>query len=346
LLLYNKKTVLIGLFAILLFFLLVGGCGWFADEGQKEPFSKDTILFSTFVEIQIHDWPEDEDPDDIISQAFTEMERTGSVVSVYDEDSDLSAINSAKGEPVEIEDDTVYLLETALDIYEDTGGNFDPTIGPLVQLWGFYTGDYRVPDDEEIAESLELVDATRIEVDSAQNTASIPKDMQLDIEALAKGYAARSAAEHLVDRNVESALITSGHSSIKAVGNKPDGSSWRIGLVHPRKTEEVYAAVELHEGESLSTSGDYQRYFEEDGRRYAHIVDPNTGYPPQNIQSVSVLTSDTVIADGLSTALFMMEPQKIIEFAKQRDNVSVVLRTVDGEVMYCPDIEERLEILE
>ncbi len=332
--------------ALVLCTLAVSGCDYFFGPAQEESVTEDAVLFSTFVQIQIHEWPQGTDPEKVISEAFTEMESTGSIVSVYDENSDINAVNRAAGESVAVSEETFYLLQKALEIAEMTGGAFDPTIGPVVDLWGFYTGEHRVPADDEIEEALARVDVNRIELDEDARTVRVPGDMRLDVEALAKGFAARAGAEHLVKSGITSALITSGQSSLKAVGDGPEGRAWRVGLLHPRAEQDVYAAVELRDGESLSTSGDYQRYFTEDGKRYAHILDPETGYPPRTMQSITVVTPDTVIADGLSTALFVLKPEEVLNRVEQMPDVSVAMMTAEGRVKYCSQMEGRIELVD
>ncbi len=324
--------------------LFTTACDHLFSPAPEESVTDDAVLFSTFVQIQIHEWPEDTDPQAVISAAFDRMERTGSIVSVYDEDSDISAVNRARGETVQISEEAFFLLEMAYKIWDMTDGAFDPTIGPVVDLWGFYTDDHRVPTDEEIEDALTRVDAERVQMDAADRTVRLPQDMRLDVEALAKGFAARAAAEHLMESGVTSALITSGQSSLKAVGDGPEGRAWRVGLLHPRTDEEVYAAVDLYDGESVSTSGDYQRYFERDGERYAHILDPDTGRPPRTIKSITVITTDTVLADGLSTAFFVMEPDQVLSRVENMDDVMAAMMTADGEIKYCSQMEARIKL--
>ncbi len=333
---------------IVILCVLPTGCrgrGGLQDLGDGG-VAKDAYLLGTIVRIQLAERTSDLDPEDVIDEALEAMEELGSTVSVYREDSDIHAVDNAAGSPVPVAPETFYLLTTALELYESTGGAYEPTVGPVVDAWGFYTGEHRVPSQEEIDEALDLVGADRVILDPDELTVQIPHGMRIDLEALAKGYAARRAAEVLVGHGVTSALITSGPSSIKAVGDGPGGRPWRIGLVHPRSEDEVYAVVEMGAGESISTSGDYQRYFHHDGTRYAHIIDPSSGWPARAMMTLTVITEDTVVADGLSTALFTMQPEEAIELVERTPAVSAILVTADGRVMYCQEMRDRIQLEE
>ncbi len=324
----------------------VGSCTLLQPEAEQEdPVSEETFLLGTLVRITVHEAEPGTDIEESIDRTLDEMERLGAQVSVYDETSDISRVNDRPGEPVEVSDETMHLLETALQMNEKTGGAFDPTIGPLVDLWGFYTQEYYIPGEEEIAQALERVDVSSVQIDSEDNTVLIPEGVQLDLEALAKGLAAQRAESTLREHGVTRALISAGQSSVHTVGDGPGDRAWRVGLIHPRKSNELYGVVEARDGEAISTSGDYQRYFMDEDKRYPHIIDPRTGIPGgHTIKTMTVVTDDSVVADAMSTSLFLFEPEKALQWVNDREGVEAVLMTAEGNVMYTPGLEERLEI--
>ncbi len=323
--------------------LSLQGCNLFTED-DEEPVVRETFLLGTLVRITVHEWEQGTDVEGALDETLVEMEKLGARVSVYEDESDVNRVNESPQTPIEVSEDTLHLLQTALQMNRETEGAFDPTIGPLVSLWGFYTGDYRVPDSEEIQHALQYVDASSVQVDPEARTVRIKEGMQLDLEALAKGLAAQRAEAALTERGVTSALISAGHSSVHAVGDGPGGRPWKIGLIHPRNLSEIYGKLQIRASEAVSTSGDYQRYFEENDTRYSHIIDPQTGRPGRTIKTITVLTDDSIIADALSTALFLFEPQEALQWADERGGVDVVIMTADGAVLYSEAIEDRLQL--
>ena len=345
-----NRFVLISLLAFLGFALILAGCSNAPGAGnsndEPEPIIEETFLLGTLVTVRVHEWDSDLDIESVIEQSLKVMEDAGNVVSVYHPESDISAVNSGGGQPITVSPEIFELLEIALEVSELTEGSLDPTIGPVVEAWGFYTDDRRIPDDDEIERALELVGHDRIEINKADRTVTISDGMKLDLEALAKGYAGRLAVEFLADQGVTSALISAGQSSIEALGDGPGGRAWRVGLLDPRQRDKVYAVVELYAGEALSTSGDTQRYFEVDGQRFSHILDPRTGWPAQTMQTITIVTSDSVVADALSTGLFVLEPTDALDRVEQMPDVEAILVTSDGEIMSTSGMDSRVTIQE
>lgn len=261
---------------------------------------------------------------DAAEEAERAIRRLEGLWSVTGENSEVSRLN--RGETVELSTETADLLRRSLSLSEETGGALDPFLYPLTRLWGFTTGEYRVPSREEIDGLLE---------ERASGSLSLEGDraslagLELDFGAVAKGYAAQNAAELLRERGISSALLSLG-GNVQTVGNKEDGSLWRIGVRDPQGEAGEYLGV-LSVGEAaVVTSGAYQRYFEEDGVCYGHILDPETGQPAESgLASVTVVAEDGLLADGLSTALYVMGLEEAAEFWRSRDDFEAVL--VDGE---------------
>ena len=180
-----------------------------------------------------------------------------------------------------------------------------------MEAWGFTTGEYRVPNQAELEELGDHIDYTRVSLD--QESASLPDGMKLDLGAVAKGYTADRLAKLAQERDITSALLDLGQSTILALGAKPDGSPWRIGIQDPQG--ESYLGVLELEGQAMGTSGGYQRYFERDGVRYWHIIDPATAAPARSgLLSVTVVSPSGLACDGLSTALFVMGLERGTQF--------------------------------
>ena len=252
-------------------------------------------------------------------------------LSVTNTESEIYQLNHAEGKSVPLSDATADLLRKALALGDTTGGALELTSYPLSLAWGFTTGDYQIPDQEAIDGLLPLVDDSAITLDGT--SATLPTGAQLDLGAVAKGYAGDRAAELLKAAGVTSALLNLGSSTIRAIGSKPDGSPWRIALQDPNDTS-AYAGVVSATDLSIDTSGGYERYFEgDDGEIYWHILDPGTGYPAKNgLISVTVLSGSALTGDGLSTALFVMGLNDAIDYWRENGGFEFIFITDQNEI--------------
>lgn len=240
-------------------------------------------------------------------------------------ESDIYHLNHNGGGAVS--SDTYTLLQTALMLCERTNGALDISVYPVVQAWGFTTGENRVPSESELTELLSLVDYKAIHLEDNKNVTLAP-DMQIDLGSVAKGYTGNRLAELLSENGVNSAVLNLG-GNVHALGIKPDGSAWRIGVADPADND--YAAVVEVVDKAVVTSGGYERFFEQDGIRYHHIIDPSTGYPADNnLLSVTVIGDDGLVCDALSTALFVMGMDRAEDFWKESDDFEAIFITSDG----------------
>lgn len=237
-----------------------------------------------------------------LDAAKEEILRLDSLFSIGKAESDISRLYS-DGE-AEIAPETAEVLTCGMAISQATGGALELTIAPLVDCWGWYEGAAAVPDADALSQALSLVDGSGLTLEG--NQASLSRTgMAVDLGCIAKGYTASHVAQMLSELGVSSALINLG-GNVQALGTKPDGSDWVIGIADAGDPAAYLATLSVSDC-AVVTSGDYQRYFEEDGRRYHHILDPKTGYPTGNgLHSVTVVCEDGTLADGLSTALFVM----------------------------------------
>lgn len=236
-----------------------------------------------------------------LAAAEQEIYRLEAELSCREENAALARLNAAGGGTVS--EQTAALLQTALSLCDATGGAYAPALGALIQAWGFDTGAYRVPEQDALAQALQRSGAAHVRLHG--RSLSLDGGAQLDLGGIAKGYAAGRVRQILTDAGVTSAIVSLG-GNVAAVGKKPDGSAWTVGLQNPDDPDAYFGTVSVTDA-CVVTSGAYQRYFERNGVRYHHILDPKTGRPAESgLKSVSVVAEDDTLADALSTALFVM----------------------------------------
>lgn len=259
-----------------------------------------------------------------------EAERLEKLLSRFMPESDISRINRSAGIKSEhISKETCEVLELAINISQLCDGFFDVTIAPLVDLWN-YKNAIAQPPDAEIRRALTLVNYRRLILDDARQTAELKKSGQaIDLGGIAKGFASDQFMEVFKNHGVLSAFSNIG-GNVSTLGVKPDGSPWRVGIRHPRQNG-LLGAVSVT-GQSVVTSGDYERYFiDKDGKRFHHILNPKTGYPAESgLISVSVITPSAMMADALSTAIFVSGFKKGLAFLKKFPLAEAIL--VDREL--------------
>ena len=258
--------------------------------------------------------------------------------------SDIWNINHANGQPVEVSEHTVEIIQCAQDISVRSNGAFDVTIAPASGLWDFTSGKKQLPDAEALEEAVAHVDYKRLQLHGA--VVNLPEGSEVDFGGIAKGYIADEIATFLVEKGVQSGLINFG-GNIVVIGAKPDGGNWKIGIQNPKESIGLYLGHVAVADISVVTSGIYERGFEFDGATYHHLLDPQTGYPVQNeLASVSVLSEVSMRADALSTACFVMGTEKAMEFLKQFPEVEAIFVDRDGEITYTKGIENRFFAIE
>ncbi|MHA7878356.1 MAG: FAD:protein FMN transferase [Saccharospirillum sp.] len=242
-------------------------------------------------------------------------------MSTYLSRSELSRFNEAPvGEWVALSDDFYQVLSLALEVAQVSNGAFDPTIGPLVDLWGFgpIPRSDRSPDAAAINTVLGHVGYDAIELDSDRRRARKVADRELDLSGIAKGYATDRVAETIEAAGIDHYLVEIG-GELRIRGEKPDGSAWRIAIETPDGTRGYYRILELSSG-AMATSGDYRNFFEEDGTRYSHTIDPKTGRPiTNNLASVTVLADSSALADAYATVFLVLGAEQALVLADQLD---------------------------
>ena len=307
--------------AFCLAFFLLAGCA--SAPTQAEPTAESTFFaMDTVMSLKLYEGG----GEDLLDQAQERVKELEALLSVTDKSSEIYALDH-QGK-ASLSPDTADLLAAALSMCERTQGALDISIYPVLRTWGFTTGEYAVPNEEAIAALLPLVDYTQVELHGS--TASLPDGMEIDLGSVAKGHTGDVLAAYLKENGVTSALLDLG-GNIQAVGAKPDGSPWRVGIRDPEGDGNLGVAEVI--GQAVITSGGYERYFEEDGARYWHILDPKTGAPAQNgLISVTVIGGDGMICDGLSTSLFVMGLDKALDHWRQYQDFEAIFVSTDGSI--------------
>ena len=325
-----KKHFISAMLSALLF---LTGC---SAESSPEPVQGTFFAMDTVMDFTIYG------ESGLIDQSESLITSLESLVSVTDADSELYAINQT-GSGM-LTEEASSLMEQALEICRRTDGALDLSIYPIVRAWGFTTGSYQVPDEAEIQALLPLVDYRKIQYDAATGTVTLPEGMEIDLGSVAKGYAGQLAAQMLREHGVQSALLNLG-GNVQTVGTKPDGSPWQIGIKDPQG-EDAMMVLSV-EDQAVVTAGGYERYFEQDGQTYWHIMDPSTGHPADSgLISVTIVGDEGVVCDGLSTALFVMGLEKAADLWAQSGDFEAVFVTASGEVYITEGLRDRFALTE
>ena len=282
-----------------------------------------------------------------IDVVFAEFDRLEALMSVWKPGSDVERINAAAGDhPVPVTGEVRSVLRTAAEVSEWTGGKFDVTFGVLSGLWRFdHDQDNRVPDIADVRSRLPLIDYRSLVVDDAAGSVFLKKKgMRVNLGGIGKGYAIDRGVEILRRSGFSNFMIQAGGDLF--VSGLKDGRPWRVGIQDPRGAGgKIFAAIDLTDS-TFSTSGDYERSFVKDGRRYHHIIDPDTGEPSQaGCRSVTILTTTAVLADGLSTGVFLLGPEKGMALVQRLPNVDAVIVTAKNEVLMTPRLRDRLSVV-
>ena len=309
--------------AAFLLLLCLAGC-----TPQPKSYTADFFAMDTFMSITAYGEDEQAAQDTAV-QLEQRINALEPALSRTREDSDLYRLNHADGAACEVSEDTYAAIEAAVQFAEWTGGAFDPTMAPLTDLWGINTDHAHVPAQAEIDAALTHVGYQNIEL-LGNNQVRLLNGAQLDLGGIGKGFATDAAAAML--DGTQGVLATLG-GNIGAYGENPnrDSGNWVVGIADPDDNAAFIATVEVR-GLSVVTSGDYERYFEQDGKRYHHIFDPATGYPADSgLRSVTVIDESSTRADALTTALFVMGLEEGMAFCGKND-IAAVFVTADKQV--------------
>ena len=250
-----------------------------------------------------------------LDASVKEIERIENLVSTGKKTSEIARINqNGSGK---VSEDTMKLILRSRELYEDTDGAFDITVYPVMEAWGFTTEKYRIPGKTELQKLLANMDADKIICDEKKGTVKLDqKGMKIDLGGIAKGYTSGRVMEIMKKYGVKNAVISLG-GNVQTLNSKPDGSAWQIAVEDPQDKSSYIGVLSLR-NQAAITSGGYERYFEKNGKKYHHIIDPKTGYPSENgLSSVTIVSKDGTLADGLSTSLFIMGRKKATTYWKK-----------------------------
>ena len=314
----NKKNVVTILSYIFIAIVVVVAFTQFRPNTEKAATSE-IYSMNTIVDISIYG----QDKEKAMQNVINEIQKIDKLVDDFSKESDVYKINENAGvRPVKVDPITMDMINKAFNIAKETDGAFDPTVYPLSKLWGFKSGNFRIPPKEEIAQTQKLVSYKNIKIDKQNSTVFLPlKGEGIDLGGIAKGYTLDKINEILSTYNISRALINMG-GNILTYKKPPNNKYWKIGIRNPRG-EGISGIINITGTKFISTSGDYERFFIKDGVRYCHIINPFTGSPANKIVSVTVISNKGYLGDALSTAFFVQGKEYALKSANSF-NVEVV----------------------
>ena len=333
-------------FSVLILIIMLVGCSNEKEVSTSKttstttvndsiPASKEFFAMDTYMEVNAYG----DNGEKAVAKAEKEVNKLDSILSTGKSTSEISKLNKNKKQVVS--DDTMSLIKDSIKISKETIGAFNPTIYPLMELWGFTTKNYYVPKENEIKPLLNHMDIDNINIDESKNEVSFnDSNMKIDLGAIAKGYTSSKIIDIFKDNNIKSGMVTLG-GNVQVLGKKPDGSLWKVGIQNPI-SESEYLGVLQTSDKAVITSGGYERNFTKNGKTYHHILDPSNGYPANNgLTSVTIISSDGTLADALSTSLFVMGKDKSIDFYKKSNyNFDFILYTSDNKLIISEGIKD------
>jgi FAD:protein FMN transferase len=331
------KRIRMPLFIVMLAVMIAAaGCSGGNKETQSAtetltPKAETYFIFDTIVTLRVYD-------DKMTKTHFDEvkalLQEIDGQMNRQQENSEIGQVNKNAGvAPVKVSPQTMKVVKRALYYASISDAMFDPSIGPIVDLWGVGSDRAAVPTQEAINERKALVNYKDITIDEANSTIMLEKPgMIIDLGAIAKGYAADVMAAYLKEKGFKSAIIDLG-GNVLAMGAKPGGGDWRIGIQTPEEARGNHLGVLPVKDKTIVTSGVYERYFEENGKMYHHLMDGRTGYPvDKDLLSVTVITDVSMNADAMSTAAFAYGVEKGMQFIEEQENSEAIFVTTERNV--------------
>jgi len=314
---------------------------------KNESYQKSNIVMDTAVTLSAYGANSKE----AVEESFKKLDEINEMASTNISTSDVYKINNSSGKSyVKVQPEVLKMIETSIEYSKLSNGAFDITLGPLINLWGIGTDNERLPSDKEIKDILPLVGYDQISINENDSSVMLKKEgMAIDLGGIAKGFAADEVLKIYKKYNIKNGLINLGSSSIYALGKNKDNKEWSVGIKHPRSEDsKEYMGIIKLTNESLSTSGDYERVFIKDNKRYHHIIDPKTGYPEDN-----GVMSDTIVIDGntpdngmladiLTTTVFVLGPEKGLNLVNNLSGVSCEITTSDYKVYTSDKFKDRI----
>jgi thiamine biosynthesis lipoprotein len=314
--------------------------------GKEKPFKSDGFALGTIISQEIYG----ENAQQVSDESMSKLKYLEDLMTINAPGGDSNKLNENAGKGyVELIPETISVLKNARKISDlSDGAAFDITVAPVVKAWGIGTDNPQIPAKETLEKLVPLINYKDVLIDEANNKASIVRSGQMiDLGGIAKGYAGDVLREIYEKDGIKSGVINLG-GNVVAVGSKPDGSDWNIGIQNPRsETGEIVGIIQVSDT-AVVTSGDYQRYFEKDGKRYCHIIDPHTGYPADSgLMSCTIITSSSTDADGLAKAfvLGLDKGMKLVEKYNQLyGKAEAIFITTDKKIYVTPGLQGNFQL--
>ncbi len=311
-------------------------------ETKDEKVSKTEIFMGTAITITLYNGENEE----IFDKVFDKIYEIESLVSINDKNTEINNLNDKAGiEPVKLSDTSYYIVKKALEYSKISEGGYDLTIGPLVKLWSIGLPEQKVPTKEEIDNTIKKIDYSKVEInDETKEVFLKEKGMMIDLGSIAKGYAADEIVNILKQEDVKQAIINLG-GNIYAMGLKNNELDWTIGIQNPFSDRgDIVGSVSVHD-KSVVTSGVYERFIEEEGVRYHHILNPKTGYPYESeIAGISIISDKSIDGDALSTLIFTKGVHEGIELVEQLEGIDAIFITNKKEVYLTSGLKNNFNI--
>ncbi|HHY23233.1 MAG TPA: FAD:protein FMN transferase [Clostridiaceae bacterium] len=324
--LYKKKVNMV-ILLLPIFFVSLAACTWTIWD---DPVETEEFIMGTTITQRVYG----SNAEIAVREVIDRLKTIENKMTVKLPDSELNLLNKMAGKgSVSLSQDTINVLKKAKEFSQLSHGAFDVTLGPVINAWGISTDKQRIPDDQEIRDLLLKVNYNDLIIDEKKQEAELEREGQsVDLGGIAKGYAGDEATEIYKKHGIESAYINLG-GNVVVLGNRPDGKPWKIGIQNPRDVNGKYIGIVEVSDKAVITSGDYQRYFEKNGERYHHILDPNTGYPAKSgLISATIITGISINGDALSTAIFVLGLEKGMKLVESLEDVECVFITDDRNI--------------
>ena len=279
---------------------------------------------------------------DAVDRAYEEIDRIEAIISSWQPTSATSEINRNAGKRATVvPQELFHLVRRSIKLSELTGGAFDITFASMGRLWDFQATEPRMPDPEAVRQALEHVDYRNITLDPDERSISLEDPAsRIGFGAIGKGYAANRAVWVLKADGIENGVVNAG-GDLVAFGRREDGRQWDIGIAHPVYRDHIFARLPLSE-QAVVTSGDYESFVTIDGKRYAHILDPRTGYPVDHLRSVTIVCPDAELADGLATAVFVLGPAEGLKLVNELNGIEALLVDAEGQILFSDHLRSRM----
>lgn len=340
---YNHKKMYKLLSIIFCLLIITTACA--PKNTEPQIVEKDDFVLGTLGKIRVYATSEKKG-NEAINKAYKRIAEIENTMSTSIEGSDINKVNQNAGKAaVEVKEETISVIKKAIEYKSLTNDVFNIGIGRLIELWGIGKDWQKVPTSAEIKDAQEHIDITQVEINGNKVMIKDPA-MLIDLGGIAKGYAVDEAARVLRANGVTSGFVNMG-GDVYAIGSKPDGTPWNVGIQNPEiGAGGIIAKIGLMD-ESIVTSGDYERYFVENGEHYHHIIDPKTGAPTRNeLVSVTILSKNAIDGDVLSTAIFVMGLEEGLSFVEGLDDIEAVLITKDKKMYATSGAVNRVEVLD